>query len=75
MKHNVSVLILRVIVSHGKPTETILNNRIKDYALADIRDGLSELLMKGVIAVTDKRFWVRDKTACMEILNGQTDLS
>ena len=46
-----------------------LNNRIKNFAWGEITSELFQLLELGVIAVTEKRFWIRDEVRAMILLN------
>lgn len=48
-----------------------LNTALKDDSWHDIQEGLEKLLKSGVIAVTNKRFWLRDRAVAMQVINGQ----
>lgn len=45
------------------------NNRIKDYTWSEINEALGELLREEVIAVTSRRFWIRDSVKAMSLIN------
>ena len=47
-----------------------LNIRIPFSSEDAIRRGLDELVKKGVVAVANKYFWIRDKEKAKVILNG-----
>jgi hypothetical protein len=46
-----------------------LNNKIKGFSWGEIQDGLRELLQEGVIAVSNKRFWILSSERAMFIRN------
>ena len=65
----IGITILKRLLKKSQRAEN-LNTALKDYTWGEIQYALAELLREEVIAVSNKRFWIRNRELAMRIING-----
>lgn len=69
-KNQVARDILRRLLQQPRPVE-YLYRVLVGCSDREITDAASELVHLGIVAVTVKRFWIRDRERAMRIINEQ----